>query len=175
MNQLSRKRIEMKRIEYRNGLIRFSIPADWIEEYDDEGGGIFYLDRPSSGTLRLNVLTFKYRSDCGAADNNLLDIVGGFSKATAGSLRVLENGNVLNKHVRHCTDGGELLQQHYWEIGNNVGASHIRIAVFSYTILASQHADPEALRDIAMLNNELVAAEFAPELGLIANNAQLRN
>ncbi len=49
--------IQFKTINYRGGLVRFRIPTDWIEEYEPEGGGMFYADGPDTGTLRLNVLT----------------------------------------------------------------------------------------------------------------------
>ncbi len=47
----------MKKITYRGGLISFQIPKDWIEEYEENGGGTFYEDSQESGTLRINVLT----------------------------------------------------------------------------------------------------------------------
>ena len=48
---------KMKTINYRGGLVSFEIPSDWKEEYEAEGGGAFFLDKPDSGTLRLNVLS----------------------------------------------------------------------------------------------------------------------
>jgi hypothetical protein len=48
----------MKTIRYRGGIVTFRIPAHWTEEYEEEGGGIFYNEDNDSGTLRLNVLTF---------------------------------------------------------------------------------------------------------------------
>ena len=49
----------LKTISYRGGVVTFQIPSTWIEEYEEQGGGTFYEDSPDSGTLRLNVMTFK--------------------------------------------------------------------------------------------------------------------
>jgi hypothetical protein len=34
--------VQFKTIVYRGGIVRFRIPAHWIEEYEHEGGGTFY-------------------------------------------------------------------------------------------------------------------------------------
>jgi hypothetical protein len=43
----------LKTINYRGGVVRFRIPADWTEEYEDVGGGTFYKPGKNTGTLRL--------------------------------------------------------------------------------------------------------------------------
>ena len=50
--------MELKSINYRGGLMQFSVPNVWIEEYDAKGPAMFYEDNDDSGTFRLNVLTF---------------------------------------------------------------------------------------------------------------------
>jgi hypothetical protein len=52
----------LKPITYRGGIVRFEIPSDWIEEFETSGGGTFYENRPDSGTLRLNVLSFSSKN-----------------------------------------------------------------------------------------------------------------
>src|SRR3954471_16013798 len=51
--------VPLKTITYRGGLVRFRIPADWQEEYEEAGGGTFYAPDDQSGALRLNVLTME--------------------------------------------------------------------------------------------------------------------
>jgi hypothetical protein len=65
---------KMKPIVYRGGIITFRVPATWKEEYEAEGGGTFYDDRPDSGTLRLNVLTFKAPEGKPAVDGLLISL-----------------------------------------------------------------------------------------------------
>ena len=33
---------KLKKISYRGGVVEFSIPANWKEEYERDGGGMFY-------------------------------------------------------------------------------------------------------------------------------------
>src|SRR5262245_49372554 len=53
------KTTNLKVINYRGSVVRFRIPAGWNEEYEEDGGGTFYLPGDESGTLRLNVLTLE--------------------------------------------------------------------------------------------------------------------
>jgi hypothetical protein len=47
----------MKPVVYRGGIVSFSIPANWREEYESDGGGTFYEDGTDTGTLRLHVIS----------------------------------------------------------------------------------------------------------------------
>jgi hypothetical protein len=47
----------LKTINYRGGVIRFRIPSDWLEEYEDAGGATFHKPGEETGTLRVNVIT----------------------------------------------------------------------------------------------------------------------
>ena len=38
---------KLKTIVYRGGIVRFKIPANWVEEYEEDGGGTFYQNRPA--------------------------------------------------------------------------------------------------------------------------------
>jgi hypothetical protein len=51
-------------------------------------------------------------------------------------------------------------------VSNRLPPKHLRIAVFSFTILASQSSDTEIIEQIRMLDEEIAGAEFAPRLGL---------
>src|SRR5687767_3790902 len=53
----------LKTINYRGGVVRFCILANWKEEYEEAGGGTFYAPDDDTGTLRLNVMTFKAPPD----------------------------------------------------------------------------------------------------------------
>ena len=48
----------LKTINYRGGVVRFRIPTDWVEEYEQAGGGgTFYKPGDNDGgTLRLEMI-----------------------------------------------------------------------------------------------------------------------
>ena len=150
----------MKQIVYRGGLVEFRIPDSWTEEYEPDGGGIFYEDSPDSGTLRLNVLTFE-----GSNDPSSESIFESFTRSRRGELSFISNGNVLQKYVESVSEDGEDLLIYYWKIGSPVPPRHVRIIIFSYTILASQNADLKTQKSLENLNKEIEKAKFASVLG----------
>jgi hypothetical protein len=149
----------LKLIEYRGGLATFRVPADWLGEYEDAGGATFYADEPDSGALRLNVLTFEAPSRPSAAD--LLRAVEG-PRRTA---ELLPTGNALATYAEDATEDGVPLQLFYWEVANGVDPSHVRLAVFSYTVLRERRDLPEVAAEIAMLDREIRRTAFAADLG----------
>ena len=155
----------MKQISYRGGIVRFQIPDGWVEEYDESGGGTFYEDRAGTGTLRLNVITAKKPADAPDPQSALVAFMKGGNRPADTTLRILQNGNVLSRYKKSAVENGDELIVHYWEIGNVVDPLHARLALFSFAVLASQSASPDTLRDVAILEQELAAAEFFEGLG----------
>jgi hypothetical protein len=50
---------------------------------------------------------------------------------------------------------------HNWEMANPAPPHTVRLAIFSYTILAADAASPEVQADLAMLNEEIRNSRFA--------------
>lgn len=155
----------MKQIDYR-GIVSFCIPAGWVEEYHDDYG-MFYEDNPGAGTLRLTLITVEKPSNWTgpAAVGDLVAFMKDITKHDNPA--VLENGNVLCKYARQSVENGEDLIVHRWEIGNRVGSTHLRLAIFSFALLAARSSDPENVRQVAMLDKELPAAQFSATLGAL--------
>jgi hypothetical protein len=146
---------------YRGGIVSFLIPDEWLEEYKDGGGGTFYEDEPESGVLRLNVLTMREpdRPDDRSKTDRLLALFSGSAQRGA-VVRVLDNGNVICAYVEQAFQQNEELAMHYWEIANHADENHIRLAIFSFTILASRASDSAILDQIAMLDEQLPQTAF---------------
>jgi hypothetical protein len=154
----------LKTIKYRGGVVTFSIPATWHEEYEPEGGGTFYEDRPDSGTLRLNVITAEAPDNMQelSAYKALLDSQGpGVHQITP-----LSNGNAVARYVHMPTEKGKQLQIHYWEVASSLPPRHMRIAVFSYTILANQASDAYIQKDLELLNKCITESVFSQKAGI---------
>jgi hypothetical protein len=151
--------VELKMIDYRGGLVRFAIPATWLEEYEPEGGGTFYLDAPGSGTLRLNVLTFegKSRPDREA----LLNAV-----AQSGTPEWLPTGNALVSYRASAMEESDAIVLFHWDLANSVAPRHLRLALFSYTVPAAQAESSEVQEQVRLLAHQIRQATFAGELGV---------
>ena len=156
----------LKTINYRGGLVIFSIPATWREEYEPAGGGTFYEDRPDSGTLRLNVMTMEappYAQE--------LSALQALSHSTAAGdereVTALPNGNAMARYVKKAVEDRQRLHIHYWEVASPLPPRHMRLAIFSYTLFAAQTSTSSVRRELEMLNQQIEAAQFASELGVV--------
>ena len=159
--------VRFKTIVYRGGLVRFRIPAHWIEEYEPEGGGTFYEEGLDTGTLRLNVLTFESKQP---------DHVQSASEFLSTYLKELPNAEIIAR-----TDGNAslafwkfyeqdekepALAIRYWQVANRVLPLHMRVAVFSYTMVRSQKDDPRFIGEVRMIDGEVRQCRFAEQLGI---------
>jgi hypothetical protein len=154
---------QMKTISYRGGVITFRVPATWKEEYEPEGGGTFYEDRPDTGTLRLNVLTFKGPGETLAQD--------GYAQFAATPLEEGErlvrtsHGDGLKMSKKSAEEDGTKIDLYSWQLGHCAPPEKFYIASFTWTILTSQSADPKFQKEIASLTDEISHAQFHPDLG----------
>jgi hypothetical protein len=156
-----------KTIEYRGGLVSFRIPSDWVEEYEADGGGVFYADKPDSGTLRLNVMTLRSPSPIDARATHELLLPRAQSRGL--SVRPLPGGNAAISYSEAAAEDGVPLMIHYWEVANAVPPFHARLAAFSYTTLASENNGLSD--DLEWLDLEIGACTFASDLGVVEDES----
>ena len=146
-----------KTISYRGGIVTFSIPRTWREEYEASGGAIFYEDRPHSGTLRLNVLTFE--SDDRHSQQMALDAF------PADSFELLPNGFPIQYAVNEVEEDEELLHIHAWKIAVPIPPNNLRLVVFQHAILASPEIDPTMMSELDFLRQSIHSADFSQAAG----------
>jgi len=154
---------EMKEIQYRGGIVSFSVPKHWVEKYEPDGGGMFYEDAPNTGTLRLNVITAKSPKPLlpDAAHEELVAM----KSVNADSVQRLSNGNAIATSVQHSSEQGQAITLYWWHVTNPVPPNHIRIANFSYTVLTSQKSSRTIKSEIQLLTESIKNAKFHPTLG----------
>jgi len=154
---------EMKSISYRGGMITFAIPKHWKEEYEPEGGGTFYEDAADSGTLRLNVLTFK------APEGKLPpDGYAYFSSQPLGKgerLLKSKNNDGIKISKRTALEEGTSINLYTWQIAHTAPPEKFYMASFTWTILTKQSDIPKYQKEIEMLTEEISKSVFHPDLG----------
>lgn len=155
--------VPMKEIKYRGGLVTFSIPKHWVEEYESDGGGTFYEDAPNTGTLRLNVITAKSPKPL-SADAAYEELVALKSINTQNAQR-LANGNAFATAIQHAREQGQEITLFWWYVTSPVRPNHFRMANFSYTVLTSQENSDLIQRDVRQITEAIKNAKFYPTLG----------
>ena len=154
---------KMKTISYRGGVITFRIPAAWKEEYQPEGGGAFYdNNRAESGTLRLNVITF--RAPAGKLPPDGLAYFTGEPKAKEARLSKTLHSDGLKFYRRDAEEAGEKLHVYTWQIAHCTPPDTLRVAIFTWTLLAAQSGDAEFKKEVEILDGEIAKAQFHPGL-----------
>ena len=159
------KTAALKTINYRGGIVRFRIPTDWAEEYEDTGGGTFYKYGDDTGTLRLNVLTFRAPPDKPVSAQTAAEILVSESRKHRVPVVPLRGGAAMIRLDAPAEENGQQLMIRYWRIAQALPPVDIRLAIFSYTLLAEQFRDPAFAAELDLLDRELSAAELAPVLG----------
>ena len=127
--------------------------------YEPSGGATFYEDCPDSGTLRLNVLSF---SSNGIETGEQM-VASLIAKSGYAALR---DGLAIKQYVHSAEEDGETLEIHHWEVAVPVEGCNARLAIFSYTILASQAKDKQIRQEIELLGRCIQDGEFSREQGV---------
>jgi hypothetical protein len=154
----------LKTIQYRGGLARFQVPATWIEEYEPRGGGTFYEPGDDTGTLRINLLDFKTQSNVSLSPPNAFELLT--RTRPASETEQLPNGTAISRYVAEADEAGEHLLLYRWQIGICVSATHFRIVVFTYTIVAGQERSPQMQDELKLLNKLIISGEYPPLEGI---------
>jgi len=154
---------DMKEIKYRGGVIAFFIPKNWVEHYEPDGGGMFYEDAPNTGTLRVDVITTKSTKTL-VSDAAYIEL-GSMKSVKPETIKRLPNGNAIVTWVEHTAEGGQAITLFWWHVANPVPPNHLRLANFSYTVLASQEDSALTKSHIRMLTSSITNAEFHSTIG----------
>lgn len=159
----------MKTIVYRGGVVTFRIPSHWREEYSDTEGGTFFDDSAGTGTLRLKVTTLKSEGQLRPnAAMELLQVVADRAKleGVGGKMKVRKDGNAVFKYVDTACEDGVWGTIYYWVVANPLPPRHARVANFSYAVPVAKRRHEQVRRYLAMLEVEIEAASFSPQLGI---------
>lgn len=150
---------QKKEVIYRGGVVRFFIPTHWREEYEEDGGGIFYEPSENTGTLRLNVLSFLAKED--VLPSYPLEIIRKRSVEYRGKVEELPDSRFLLKYSMNARENDEDLVVYYWEVARMVSPRDYNIAVFSFTIGLNEMKSASAIgEEVAAIEDEIKNVKF---------------
>lgn len=155
--------MEMKEIQYLGGLVTFSVPEHGVEAYEPGTGGVYYENAPNTGTLRLILVTEK--SPTPLSEDAAFDELVAMKSVKAESVQRLKNDNAIATSIRHGSEGGQAITLFFWHVANPVRPHHLRIAIFSYTVLAAQESSEGVRREVQLLTESIKDAKYHPTLG----------
>jgi len=162
LNAMSEEISKVKEILYKNGLITFYIPSNWVEDLTEgDDVRVFYEDVPASGTLRVRVLSLISPEKKDKLEvNEVLEGVG----SSNNDIIFLQNGNAYKHYVQKAIDSGQEITIYYWSLAQVVDPTHARLANFSYTILSTQNSSSMVQNELSFIKNQVESAQFYREL-----------
>ena len=150
---------KMKTIKYRGGLITFDIPQNWIEEYEKDGGGTFYEDNPSSGTLRVNVLTV---DNSGKDDIKSPEDLFLMKKQNAIDFKESFNqkGDKIFQYLNRTTENNIQISLYSFACIHKTEQMDYLIAIFTWTIETRYENDKNYILYLKMIQENISKIKF---------------
>ena len=165
----------MKVVQYRGGMLTFSLPESWQEEQYADGGAAFFEGDGRSGTLNLRLTTVQ-RDDAAVQESSLREIVTTGTTPGDPPCERLPNGNYLQRYERSQTSGGELLHLTFWNVANAVPPRTVRYAVFGFAVPAQKAGSPPHEQTVRMLDERIRGVMFTTltpeEIGAMATSTR---
>jgi len=110
--------------------------------------------------LRLNVLSFTSNGN-ETGEQMVAGLIAG------SGYHPLHDGLAIKQYVNSGNEEGEQLHLHRWEVAIPVEGCSARLAMFTYTILASQSNDQQIQEEIELLGRCIRDGKFCREKGHI--------
>lgn len=152
----------LKDVVFAEGQLRFRIPAAWIDGHESDGSGAFYDQELDRGTLRVKLMTFTSPDDL--TGHKALEQLSALEEEPGQKLEALPNGNALRLHHERADASGEPTMLHVWLLAGIDPPHRMRLAVFSFVVLAKDAGTAGVRKLVATLDREIRAATFAHQM-----------
>jgi hypothetical protein len=146
----------MKTIKYRGELITFKIPENWLEEYEETGGGTFYEDIPSSGTLRVNVMTIENKAENG----NPSFIFKNKSETHDLKAYLTQNGDEIFEYLDRSQENNLPISMYTFACIHKTKQIDFLIAVFTWTIETKFEKSQSYIQELDLIRESIKNIEF---------------
>ena len=146
----------MKTIQYRGGLISFNIPKNWVEEYVESGGGTFYEDIPTSGTLRVNVMTIAHESP----NVNPGDMFKEKHETNELKEYLSDSGDEIYEHIIRTEENRIPITLFHFTCVHKTEQKDFLLAMFTWTIETIFEYDEDQIQEINAIRNCICGVKF---------------
>ena len=128
---------------------------------------MFYNPAEESGTLHLRVMLLETPVASPVNKDSAADALADRAEKYRVPIVPLRDGLAMISYDALSEEKGQSLKHRHWLIAQCLPPKNVRVAVFSYTLLAKQFDDPSSATELALVGREVAAAELAPEVGQI--------
>lgn len=151
---------KMQHIVLERGGFQFRLPSAWRRDHED---GVAVFHAPDTLTRSLRVESRVLDTPVAAGLALCEEMLAQLPESGGAEILRLATGNVLRHGARTVQEDGLLLHLFQWEIARPYPPRRVCLAMCAYTVLLPD-AEDAAVRDtVAMLDQELRKAQFAPD------------
>lgn len=144
------------------GIVRFRIPETWTEGPEENGTAVFQENRPDAAIFRVHLHSFQISGPVG--DEMATDLLHSFAEELPHEVVPHADGNLSTAYWKRDVHEGTPIALKFWCVMNRVPPSHVRVAIFTYTLDVAQLDDPRFVEEIKMIDREIMACEFAEQV-----------
>ena len=147
----------LDRVSIFGEQLSFLIPHEWEESDEDGKNYLYHAPKDRSGWLRVSLISIK--KNCSREElRSLLD-----KRAVREDGRLFEAGdNLVVAWEKQSQEDGEPITHFWWAVGHYHEPTLSHEAMFSFTVLTEQKTASETVETVALLNQLVAQAEFAP-------------
>lgn len=152
------KHMETREIQYRGGAVTFSIPRNWVEKYDPEGGGTLHAEGKNTGKLQVSAITMKL--PVAAMANSGAKALCVLKDVKPAEVENLPNGNAMAKSIERTSVQGQQVTLYWWYVAHPIPPEYVRTAIFSYAIPTSLENSPGTSAELQFLERSIQNTTF---------------
>src|SRR5689334_1846502 len=130
---------ELREVEIERGALRFRVPAAWAGSKEEDGTDAFYEGEGEEGILRVKLMTFT--SPDVLTPPVAMSELEAMEKQAGQTIEALPNGNALRVHSEKLEADEEQTTLHVWMLASIEPPHRMRLAVFSFAVLAGDLDD----------------------------------
>jgi hypothetical protein len=147
---------EFKTIECGGGLVSFRLPQDWMEEYEESGGGTFFAPEDDSVVLRLDVFSMRSPRELRAGDCG--SVFAGMDSFASGVVSPVGKDQAICVVPPQRVEGDDAaIDFHVWSVARVVAPRLVRLAGFTASAAVGLEDQAQIDDTIAMLLDQVKA------------------
>ena len=151
--------LRLAKYPFQGGVLNFSVPRPWLEEFTEDGDMVCFLEREDSPVLRVSIITMQ--APPGEKELSPQKVLASIDVPGLEPVAVkIPVSMALGRLVELVEEEGVPLKIHHWYLAHVVPPRYAHVALFSYSYLQSQQGDCEIEETADLLEDLIAKARF---------------
>jgi hypothetical protein len=152
---------QLKTFEFGGGSLTLAIPADWTQEDEEDGVGVFYSDAADAGVLRIRPRAYHNPTQY-VTPEALSALLTGMAERLAPdqklAIETLENSAMLLTYLQTFPDDNPPLVVASWLVGIAVSPHTVQMFSYTYTVPGQFAATKATIEELELVEEAIRGA-----------------